>query len=62
MGAALGVDRAQLVIDAREPFTSPAVERFHAMLTRRVAREPVAYILGTREFRRIDAGGRSAES
>lgn len=45
---ALGVDRAQLYIDG-----PPAPGAFDALLTRRAAREPVAYILGYKDFRRI---------
>ena len=46
-------DRARLVVDRDEPVLGPAAARFEALLARREAREPVAYILGRREFRRI---------
>jgi release factor glutamine methyltransferase len=48
---ALGVDRARLYID-----DLPVPESFEALLSRRAAREPVAYILGYKDFRRIRVG------
>lgn len=53
LAEALGVDRARLVIDAEKPLEPAEAERFETMLARREAREPVAYILGRKEFRRI---------
>jgi release factor glutamine methyltransferase len=50
---ALGVGRERLVLDADVPLDRCAVERFGALVARRRAREPVAYILGRKEFRRI---------
>lgn len=49
----LGVDRGRLVIDRDEALDARAAERFEAAVVRRVAREPVAYITGRREFRRL---------
>jgi release factor glutamine methyltransferase len=49
----LGVDRAGLVLAGREDLAPEAAERFQTLLARRVEREPVAYILGRREFRRL---------
>ncbi len=49
----LGVDRAQLVIRADEEAGGDDRTRYLALLTRRVKREPVAYILGRRDFRRL---------
>ena len=49
----LGVDRGRLVIDRDEALEAGAAERFEAAVVRRVAREPVAYITGRREFRRL---------
>jgi release factor glutamine methyltransferase len=49
----LGVDRSRLVLDAAEPVGADAAARFDALVARRVAREPVAYILGIKEFRSI---------
>jgi release factor glutamine methyltransferase len=51
---ALGVDRARLLIDAVEPLGASARERFEAMVARREAREPVAYILGRKAYRHIE--------
>jgi release factor glutamine methyltransferase len=50
----LEVDRAQLVIDRDEPVGGAAGERFWALVERRAANEPVAYILGRRAFRRLE--------
>jgi release factor glutamine methyltransferase len=51
---ALGCDRAALIIDARRSLQTSAEQAFDALLRRRVAREPVAYILRRRAFRRIE--------
>jgi release factor glutamine methyltransferase len=52
---ALGVDRAALVIDRDRPVEGPAVRTFQDAVRRRaVTREPVAYITGTKGFRRLD--------
>jgi release factor glutamine methyltransferase len=49
----LGCERAALVIGARDEL-DPAVGRdFTLLVERRAAREPVAYITGIKEFRRI---------
>lgn len=50
---ALGVGRAQLVLDRDEPVPAHAASAFAAMIARRRAHEPVAYIVGRREFRYI---------
>jgi release factor glutamine methyltransferase len=51
---ALGVDRAALVTDPARALP-PAVSRLLSeRIRRRVAREPVAYILGVKGFRRIE--------
>lgn len=49
----LGVDRARLVIGARDSVPGEVVTRYDELLARRREREPVAYILGRREFRRL---------
>jgi release factor glutamine methyltransferase len=49
----LRVDRARLVLDSESSVDPSALAGFEALILRRVAREPVAYILGRREFRRI---------
>ncbi|MGH2892544.1 MAG: peptide chain release factor N(5)-glutamine methyltransferase [Solirubrobacteraceae bacterium] len=50
----LGVGRARLVIDRGEMLPEAAWARFASLLARREAREPVAYILGRRAFRRLE--------
>jgi release factor glutamine methyltransferase len=49
----LGVGRERLVIDANSELGATALERFGEVVARREAREPVAYILGRKAFRRI---------
>lgn len=51
---AAGLDRATLVTGSEEKVPAEAAARADAHLARRVAREPVAYILGRRAFRRIE--------
>lgn len=53
LSAALGVGRERLVIDRDLALDRSGGERYGELIARRVAREPVAYILGAREFRRI---------
>lgn len=53
LAEALGVSRARLVIAARDPLGDEALARFEDYLERRRRREPVAYILGRREFRHL---------
>ena len=53
MSFVLGVGRERLVIDAFADLDAGAAERFAAALARRQAREPVAYIVGLKAFRRI---------
>ncbi len=47
------VGRERLVMDRSEVLTESAHERFESLLGRRQAREPVAYILGRRQFRHL---------
>ncbi|MGA8057311.1 MAG: peptide chain release factor N(5)-glutamine methyltransferase [Candidatus Binataceae bacterium] len=49
MAAAAGVSRATLIAGGAE-IDAPAAERFERMVARREAREPLAYIVGYREF------------
>ena len=49
----LGVDRAQLVIRAEDEASADVRTRYLALLSRRASREPVAYILGRRDFRHL---------
>ncbi|HSC87081.1 MAG TPA: peptide chain release factor N(5)-glutamine methyltransferase [Polyangiaceae bacterium] len=46
----LGVDRVRLVIDSERPLQGDELERFRAGILRRRRGEPLAYILGKREF------------
>ncbi len=50
----LGVERAQLFIDAEKPLPPAALNAFRARCARRVEHEPVAYITGRRGFRLIE--------
>lgn len=54
LGWALGVGRCQLVIGAGEPVAPAVLARFEQLVERRLAREPVAYILGRKAFRHIE--------
>jgi release factor glutamine methyltransferase len=53
LAEALGIERARLVIDAHDEVGEEQRDRFSRLLARRERREPVAYILGRKEFRRI---------
>ena len=50
---ALGVDRAALILDESLPIPGAAARLIGERIRRRVAREPVAYILGVKGFRRL---------
>lgn len=50
LALALGTTRAGLLARLREPLPAEAEARFDAVVGRRLAREPVAYIAGEREF------------
>jgi release factor glutamine methyltransferase len=54
LGFVLDVDRGRLVTESRSVLAADARARFDALLARREAREPVAYILGRRAFRRLE--------
>lgn len=47
---ALATARAGLVVAARDPLPDAAARRFAGLLARAAAREPVAYVIGEREF------------
>lgn len=47
---ALGCDRLRLYIDVDKPVGADELARFKPLIQRRAAREPVAYILGVKEF------------
>lgn len=51
---ALGVGRAALLADPAMPIPAPVARVMSERIRRRVAREPVAYILGRQAFRRIE--------
>ena len=50
LGAALGVGREALLGASDKPLENGQRRRFEALIGRRAAREPAAYILGEREF------------
>jgi release factor glutamine methyltransferase len=55
LGHALGVDRAALAMAPEREVAGPAVRAFQDLVRRRSAgREPVAYLLGRRGFRRLE--------
>jgi release factor glutamine methyltransferase len=54
LAEATGRDRAELTAAPEAGVEPAAARRFGAMVRRRVAREPVAYILGRKGFRRIE--------
>jgi release factor glutamine methyltransferase len=54
LAAAMGVDRAVIVSDPGRAIEPDAARRFMDYAARRRAREPVAYILGTKGFRSIE--------
>ena len=47
---ALGVNRIQLIVDGKRPLTAEELARVRELVRRRRGREPIAYILGVREF------------
>jgi release factor glutamine methyltransferase len=47
---ALETTRVQLIVDSKRPLEAGELARFRALVKRRRAREPVAYLLGFREF------------
>ena len=53
LASVLGVGRERLVLDAGVELDPGVISRFDALIARREAYEPVAYILGRKEFRRI---------
>lgn len=54
MGAALGASRARVVAERRSPLGPAQAAAFAALVERRRRREPVAYLLGEREFWSLD--------
>jgi len=54
LGHAAGLDQGALIGWPERSIDAASTERFHALLDRRLAREPVARILGHREFWSLD--------
>ncbi len=50
LGHALGVNRAWLIAHERDPLPAAPLEKYEALLARRLKGEPVAYLLGEKEF------------
>jgi release factor glutamine methyltransferase len=50
LGRALGLTRIQLIMEAKKELEAGPLAAFRELVKRRRAREPIAYILGTREF------------
>ena len=49
----LGVDRGWLVVESGRSLSADELARYEKLIARRERREPVAYILGVKPFRRI---------
>ena len=54
LAEAMGCDRAQLAANPEAEVPPPAARRFGETVRRRLRREPVAYIIGRRGFRRLE--------
>jgi release factor glutamine methyltransferase len=50
LGEALGFDRIQLIVQAERPLAEAELSRYRELIKRRRVGEPIAYILGRREF------------
>ncbi|HWO10755.1 MAG TPA: peptide chain release factor N(5)-glutamine methyltransferase [Polyangiaceae bacterium] len=50
LGYATGLDRVRLIVDSSRPLSPDELTRFRELLVRRRRLEPIAYILGEREF------------
>jgi release factor glutamine methyltransferase len=50
LGEALGLDRIRLIVESERPLTEDELSRYRGLIKRRRASEPMAYILGRREF------------
>lgn len=53
LAAVLGLDRLGLYLQFDRPVTNEELERYRAMVRRRLKREPLQYILGTVGFRHL---------
>lgn len=54
LASCTGADRAELVARPEARLTDPQARRFADLVARRAQREPVAYILGSKGFRRLE--------
>ncbi|MBI3203876.1 MAG: peptide chain release factor N(5)-glutamine methyltransferase [Myxococcales bacterium] len=54
LAEALGFDRIRLITESLRPLTPPELGAFRALIKRRRGGEPMAYILGRREFFGLD--------
>jgi len=54
LGEAMGRERSVLISDARVEVPASAGRKFGELVRRRLRREPVAYILGRKGFRRLE--------
>ncbi|MCS6899713.1 MAG: peptide chain release factor N(5)-glutamine methyltransferase [Myxococcales bacterium] len=50
LGQVLGIDRIRIITDAQRPLTSEELGRMRELIRRRRTHEPIAYLLGRREF------------
>lgn len=50
LGSVLGIDRIRIITDAQRPLTPDELARYRDLHRRRRGHEPVAYLLGQREF------------
>ena len=50
LGLVLGMDRVRLIIEGDRPLQKDELARYRALHTRRRAGEPIAYLVGRREF------------
>jgi release factor glutamine methyltransferase len=46
----LGISRTDLIIHPERPLADHEIDEYQALLVRRIKREPIAYILGAKEF------------
>ncbi len=50
LGSVLHIDRVRIITDAQRPLSADELARYRALILRRRNLEPVAYLLGQREF------------
>lgn len=50
LGHVLGIDRIRILLDRDRPLSADELARYKALIVRRRTHEPVAYLLGQREF------------